>query len=366
MDSSKRLRLAALLIALGAAGVGYAQNAPAYAPDTSWPKLPNNWVAGTPSSIAVDKHDNVWLLHRPRLVPDENKARAAPAVIELDPQGKFLQAWGGPGNGYEWPDTEHSIFVDDKDQVWICGSGAQDDVVLKFTNNGKFLMQIGKEGQTKGNADTANLNQPADLFVYKDELFVADGYGNRRVIVFNADTGAFKRLFGAFGNTPEGDRLPPPPGAGAAGRGGRGRGAAAIDASVVQNPQFELVHSAAVSNDGLVYVADRSSRRVQVFSVDGKYVTQIPVHAEGPAATSAAAVAFSPDAAQSLLYVLDNGELKVLMFDRKSFKLVGEFGGRGENPGEFVGLHDIAVDSKGVVYTAEVTGQRFQRFTAKQ
>jgi DNA-binding beta-propeller fold protein YncE len=321
-------------------------------------------VAGTPSSIAVDKHDNVWLLHRPRLVPDESKDKAAPAVIELDPQGRFLQAWGGPGDGYQWPDTEHSIFIDDQDQVWICGSGAQDDVVLKFTNKGKFLMQIGKEAQTKGNADTANLNQPADLFVYKNELFVADGYGNRRVIVFDVDTGAYKRMFGAFGNTPEGDRLPQP--VGVAGRGAGGRGAATIDASMLQNPQFQLPHSAAVSTDGLVYVADRSGRRVQIFGVDGKYVTQLPVHADGPAATSAAAVAFSPDAAQSLLYVCDNGELKVLIFDRKSLKQVGELGGRGANPGEFTGLHDIAVDSRGYLYTAEVTGQRFQKFTPKK
>src|SRR5439155_3322939 len=114
--------------------------------------------------------------------------------------------------------------------------------------------------QTKGNADTSNLNQPSDLFVYKNELFVADGYGNRRVIVFDADTGAYKRMFGAFGNTPEGDRLPPP--GGTAGRGGRGGAAAPIDASILQNPQFQLPHSAAVSNDGFVYVADRSARRV--------------------------------------------------------------------------------------------------------
>src|SRR5438034_400688 len=117
--SSVSLRIATLLMVLCAPGAVYAQNAPSYTPDTSWPKLPNNWVAGTPSSIAVDRHDNVWLLHRPRLVPDQNKDKAAPAVIELDAQGKFLQAWGGPGNGYEWPETEHSIFIDDKDQVWI-------------------------------------------------------------------------------------------------------------------------------------------------------------------------------------------------------------------------------------------------------
>src|SRR5207248_10241059 len=164
VSSSFVRRVATLFLVLAAAGVVSAQNAPSYTPDTSWPpKLPNNWVAGTPASLAVDKHDNVWLLTRPRLVPAENKDKAAPAVIELDAQGKFLRAWGGPGDGYQWPDTEHSIFIDDKDQVWICGSGAQDDVVLKFTNKGKFLMQIGKEGQTKANADTANLNQPADL-----------------------------------------------------------------------------------------------------------------------------------------------------------------------------------------------------------
>jgi hypothetical protein len=339
---------------------------PAFQADPTFPKVPNNWVLGPASSVAVDRHDNVWLIERPRLVPAANKERAAPAVLEYDSRGNFLQAWGGPGDGYEWPGTEHGIFVDDKDQVWISGSGVGDHIVLKFTAKGKFLMQIGKQGASTGNADTKNLNMPADMFVYPktNELFVADGYGNRRVVVFDASTGAFKRMWGAFGNVPSGDRPNGPFRGGGGGRaGGQPQGPPKPDPAELTDPQFDMVHSITISNDGLVYVADRTRRRVQVFTVDGKYLSQVLINPEGPTQHSAVAVALSPDKAQRFLYVGDFGNSQILTVDRKALKVLGFFGSKGSDPGQFNGLHDVAMDSKGNLYTAEVNpGARFQRF----
>ena len=208
-------------------------------------------------------------------------------MLEFDAAGNFIQAWGGPGQGYDWPDSEHGVYVDPKGFVWIGGNGDKDHQILKFTRDGKFVLQIGRAGQSKGNADTQNLNQPADAFVYAktNELIVADGYGNRRVIVFDADTGAFKRMWGAFGNVPT--DAPPNP--------------APPDADPRGAPQFvQPVHAARVSNDGMVYVSDRGGKRVQVFTLDGKYVNQVFIGRECKApecgnGTTAASTAFSAD-----------------------------------------------------------------------
>ena len=219
---TRRLMMLALALTVAAAAgmSGQSRQMPTFQPDTSWPKLPNNWVLGQTPSVAVDRHDHLWILHRPRTVADDKKALAAPAVLEFDADGKFLNAWGGPGQGFDWPDSEHGIFVDYKDNVWIGGSSPtstsptrrSDDMLLKFTNKGKFLLQIGGYDKSRGNADTKTVNKPADAFVYQktNEVFVADGYGNRRVIVFDADTGAFKRQWGAFGNAPQDARCAAP------------------------------------------------------------------------------------------------------------------------------------------------------------
>ena len=239
-----------------------AREAPKFQVDPAWPKIPNNWQFGQVASVSIDAQDHVWVLQRPGTLSPEEKPRAAPPLLEFDAAGNFVQAWGGPGQGYDWPSSEHGVYVDPKGFVWIGGNGAKDHHVLKFTKAGKFVMQIGRAGQSKGNADTQNLNQPADTFVYAktNELFVADGYGNRRVIVFDADTGKFKRMWGAFGNVPT--DAPPNP--------------ALPDADEKGAPQFvQPVHAARVSNDGLVYVSDRGGKRVQVFTLDGKYVSQV-------------------------------------------------------------------------------------------
>jgi hypothetical protein len=321
----------------------------------------------------------VFVLSRPNTLSPEGRAHAAPPVVELDPSGKFVNGWGGTGiDGFDWPDSEHGISIDSKDLVWIGGSAPvapslfrrNDDMLLKFTREGKFLLQIGGRDKSPtsaqppvvgGNRDPLSVHQSADAFVHAptNELFVADGYGNRRVAVFDADTGAFKRAWGAFGNEPI-DVLAPPPPSGA----GPGR---SLDTEGDGSPQFgSPVHGIKVSHDGLVYVADRSNRRVQVFTVEGKYVTQMFLNRSGPASGSAAGVAFSPDREQRFLYVADYGNSRIAVVERKSLTVLYQFGARSAKPGDFQGLHHMAVDSKGNIYTGEVApGARVQRFLFK-
>src|SRR6185503_5838314 len=249
-----------------------AREAPRFEVDPTWPKLPPRYVFGQVSSVSIDDQGHAWVLQRPSTVRADQKDKAAPPVIEFDEQGNFIQAWGGPGQGYDWPETEHGIYVDPKGSVWIGGNGATDNHLVKFTKAGKFVMQLGKKGASKGNADTVNVKQAADTFVYTptNELFVADGYGNRRVIVFDADTGAFKRMWGAFGNKPA-DQVPEPP---KVPEDRRIPAKELTDQDRGPEQFINPVHATRVSKDGLVYVSDRGGKRVQVFSLDGKYVTQ--------------------------------------------------------------------------------------------
>src|SRR5579862_26388 len=357
---------------------------PVFEVDTSFPQLPNNWVVGNVSKVVVDRHDNVWFIQRPRnpqiKVPD-GKA-AAPPVLEFDSAGKFLQAWGGPGTGYDWPDTEHNIFVDYKDNVWISGSSPNnsktvdsDDMVLKFTNTGKFLKELGGRSVSNGNKDTKSVNKPGDLFVSPktNELYAADGYGNRRVIVFDADTLAFKRMWAAFGKP-----VVDVPGSGGRGTGGgpalapgqraaeAGSGPRAIDTEGPGDDNYALVHCVLISNDDIVYVCDRPNRRIQVFSPDGKYITQMFVNRAGPSSSSVSGVAFSPDMDQQFLYIADYGNSHVVVADRKKLEVLYQFGKRSAAPGDFQGIHHLAIDSKGNLYAAEVApGARIQRFAFK-
>src|ERR1700687_4457289 len=243
-----------------------ARSLPMFEVDASWPKIPAKWKVGDASSFAVDAQDNVWLLHRPRTLKPADAPMAAPPVMVFDTAGNFIKAWGGAGSGFEWPEREHGIHIDYKGFVWIGGNSCPgnglpglkpvtDDQLLKFTQDGKFVMQIGHSNQSKGNADTQNLHRPADVWVHPqtNELYVADGYGNHRIVVFDADTGAFKRMRGAFGNKPVDD-----------------------DRCEVETPRsftdpkgpasFNIPHAIRVANsDGTVYVADRENRRVQMF-----------------------------------------------------------------------------------------------------
>ena len=338
---------------------------PTFQVDPSWPSVPNNWVLGEVTSIAVDSRDHVWVLHRPRSIPADRRAQAAPPVLEFDTGGKLLGSWGGDSTGYDWPEREHGIYVDAKGFVWISGNGgwpkpsapgSGDDMILKFTAEGKLVRQIGRRGQSTGNADTANVHQPADVFLHAptNELYVADGYGNQRVVVFDADSGQFKRTWGAFGNTPPAAMAANPPVPAAAQPEGDGP------------PQFGLVHAVKVSNDGIVYVADRTNNRVQTFTTAGKYLRQVSLAAEGTIRPVPAGFAFSPDAKQQFLYVVDSGPMRVAIFDRATLTQIGTVGMRGPKPGEFDIVHHMAADSKGNLYTAEiVTNRRAQKFVVK-
>lgn len=345
---------------------------PIFEVDAGWPKLPNQWVLGVVSSVAVDASDRVWILHRPESVDASMRDRAAPPVVVLEANGGFARAWGGPGTGFDWPETLHGISVDHKNNVWITGVTyiptpklVSDDMLLKFTAEGKFLLQIGGKSVNKGNADTRALNRAADSTVHPstNEVFVADGYGNRRVVVFDADTGAFKRMWGAFGNAPEdgpqgiGSAFPPP----------APKPPPPLDTEGPGDQQFvNPVHAIKVSKDGRVYVADRGGRRVQVFSLDGKYLTQVFVNRAGPSRHSAAGLSFSSDPNQQFLYVADYGNSRIVVLNRADLTELYQFGDRGEAPGQFRSPHHIAVDSRGNLYSAEVSpGNRAQKFVFK-
>ena len=349
---------------------------PVFQADPAWPKLPNQWVLGEVSSVAVDRRDHVWVLHRPRTVPPDQQAHAAPAVLEFDASGTFIKSLGGPSEAYEWSDNEHGIFVDHKDRVWVGGnsptgqpaSRRSDDMLLRFTTRGAFVSQIGRRDQSSGNTDTANVKRPADVFVHRrtNEVYVADGYGNRRVIVLDAETGAFKRMWGAFGNTPL-DPPPPAPRPAAPAAGAPAPAAAPPRDTTGPGPQqFGIVHSIEISKDDLVYVADRDNSRIQVFSLEGKFITQAFVNRTEGGALTVAGLAFSPDAQQQFIYVADQSNSHIHIVRRKTLEVVGSFGQRGGAPGDFQGLHHIAADSKGNLYTAEAqVGRRSQKLVFK-
>ena len=343
---------------------------PKFEPDPSWPKLPAKWVFGQVSSVSIDENGHAWILQRPSTVRADQVAKgmAAPPVLEFDENGNFLRGWGGPGAGYDWPETEHGIYADPRGFIWIGGNGASDNHLMKFTKDGKFVMQIGKKGASKGNNDTENVKQAADIFYYAktNELFVADGYGNRRVIVFDGDTGKFKRMWGAFGNKPL-DDVPEPK------KVPEDQRIPAKELTDRGPEQFvQPVHAVRISNDGLVYVSDRGGKRVQVFRLDGTYVGQVFIGRDCKApecgnGSTAASTAFSTDAAQRFLYVGNRSQAKVMVFERQGLTLLGTFGEWGSAPGQFGTLHHMAADSKGNLYVTEVTplrpeNRRVQKF----
>ncbi len=335
---------------------------PRFAVDAAWPKpLPNNWILGQVAGVAVDAQDHVWLIHRPGSVTADEKGAAlkpprskccvpAPPVLEFDASGKLLRSWGGPGEGYDWPQNEHGIYVDAKGMVWLGGNGERDGQVLKFTPDGKFILQIGKFGPQTNSNDVTRLGRPAGLTIDEqaNELYVADGYFNRRVIVFDADTGAYKRHWGAYGAPPQDGPTPTPP----------------FDPAAPLSRQFaNPVHCVRIANDGLVYVCDRVNDRIQVFHKDGSFVREFLIEHQTLVNGSVWDLAIWPNPAQTWLLNADGESNEVRILSRSSGVSVGAFGRGGRQAGDFHWIHNLAIDSKGNVFTTEVdTGKRIQRF----
>jgi DNA-binding beta-propeller fold protein YncE len=299
------------------------------------------------------------VLHRPRTLKAEDAAKAAPPVMVFDPAGNFVKSWGGPGSGFDWPEREHGIHIDYKGFAWIGGNNCPtsglaglkpvaDDALLKFTLDGKFVLQIGKAGPIRGSNDTTALGSPADVAVdvAAHEVYVADGYTNRRIIVFDSETGAYKRHWGAYGNRPSDDKPPP------------------YDPAKPPSQQFgNPVHCVRIAKDGLVYVCDRINDRLQVFRKDGAFVSEHIFEKTTRGTGSVYDLVFSPDADQRFLYMADgmNGEVRIV--SRSSKEVLARFGRVGRQAGQFTALHNIAVDRQGNIYTSEVnTGQRVQKF----
>ena len=403
---------------IAAAAAQGSLQAPRFEVDPLWPKpLPNHWVLGQTIGVAVSADDHVWVVHRGdatlNIMTEGNNTKGpvwtvtsdqpwltlpgasrggtgngtlafsisgppvsgtahltvtvtgnaasgeepavcctgAPPVLEFDRDGSLVGSWGGPGQGFEWPHANHGITIDHKGNVWIGGNDPKDAQVLKFTREGKFLLQVGHSGRNAGSNDRENFWRAAKVSVdpAMNEAYVADGYGNKRVAVLDADTGAFKRYWGAYGNKPDDANL------------------GTYDPDAPRAKQFRSpVHCADISRDGLIYVCDRANDRIQVFRRDGTFVQEGLVAPRTRGDGSVWDVAFSRDPQQRFLYVADGRNERVYVLLRENLQPLTSFGDGGRQPGQFFGVHSIATDSKGNVYTAETyEGKRLQKFVYK-
>ncbi|MEP7381342.1 MAG: hypothetical protein ABI910_06620 [Gemmatimonadota bacterium] len=375
MTGSRKVLVATLLgasiIALGVgeralqgATGGAAVEAPTFDVDPFWPQpLPNHWIMGSVIGVGVDARDHIFIVHRQQTLnartevgaeatpPMGECCVAAPPVLEFAPDGKLVNSWGGPGEGYTWPESNHGISIDSKDNVWIGGNGNGDSHILKFTHEGKLLLQIGVPGRGANSNSMDSFGRVAKISFDKaaNEAYVSDGYANKRVAVLDMNTGAIKRYWGAYGNKPE-DTNPGP------------YNPDAPLAQQFRNP----VHCAEPSNDGLVYVCDRPNDRIQVFQKDGKFVKEVRIAPRTLGDGSVWDIAFSRDAQQKYIYLADGRNEKVYVLDRQSLEILTAFGDGGRQPGQFFAVHSIATDSKGNIYTTETyEGKRLQKFTYK-
>lgn len=372
-----------VIATLGTAGAAEAPKlAPIFEVDPFWPKpLPNHWVTGSTIGLSIDAQDNVWTIHRPgaveanfksadltaaQAVDDEAEiyapgpirgddpigtcCKVAPPVLVYDQAGNVIKSWGGKGPGYDWPDSNHGITVDHKGNIWLAGNGEKDTQIVKFSGDGKFMLQVGKHGVRHGSNDLENFWKPTKIFPdpAANEVYISDGYGHRRVIVLDADSGKYKRHWGAYGAKPNDDKLPP------------------YNPDSPPAKQFTTVHCVIVSNDGFVYVCDRVNDRIQVFKKDGTFVKEARVDPNTYRSGAVWDMAFSRDPQQAYLYVANGVDQKVNILQRETLEVLTSFGDGGRQPGQFFGVHNVATDSKGNLYTAETyTGARVQRFIFK-
>src|SRR5687768_6824812 len=362
------------------------KQAPIFEVDPWWPNpLPNHWVTGSTIGLSVDAQDNVWTIHRPNTVEDNFKAadimvgdargrdeearpgaapgntpsaptpigkccKVAPPVLVYDQSGNLIKSWGGPGKGYDWPDSNHGITVDHQGNVWLAGNGAKDTQILKFDGAGKFIFQIGKHGVHNGSNDTENFWQPTKVWedVAANEMYVADGYGHRRVILLDTASCKYKRHYCAYGARPSDEPMP------------------AYNPKNPPSKQFNTVHCAIVSNDGFVYVCDRVNDRIQVFRKDGTFVREVFIDTHTFRSGSVWDMTFSRDPQQTYIFAANGVDQKINILQRSTLQVLTSFGDGGRQPGQFFGVHNLATDSKGNLYATETyTGARIQRFLFK-
>ena len=337
--------------------------APMFEVDPFWPQpLPNHWLLGSTIGVDADADDHIWVVHRGNLASNEQPAMAdppfaedccapAPPVLEFDTEGNLVRHWGGPGEGYDWPVSNHGITIDHMNNVWIGGNGGGDSHALKFTKDGQFLLQVGVAGRDPDSLSQDSYGRIAKIAVDggANEIYFADGYGNKRVAVVDADSGEMKRFWGAYGNEPDDDfsqrYIPGGP-----------------------NLQQFLspVHCAEVSDSGLIYVCDRAHDRIQVYQKDGTFVDEMLVMPNTQGSGAAWDIDFSHDANQSYLYLADGVNQRIHIIDRENLEHLTSFGDGGRQPGQFYGAHSVTVDSSGNIYTTETyEGKRVQKFVYK-
>jgi len=351
--------------------------APMFEVDPFWPKpLPNHWLLGSAIGVFVDEQDHVWIIHRSSATlanqergleldpPTGECCAGAPPVLEFDPEGNLVRSWGGTGAGYEWPTSNHGITMDPMGNVWIGGNGAGDSHVLKFTRDGQFLAQFGRANARRGpddedgdatyagdSHDRESFGRVAKIFIDAEanEAYLSDGYLNKRVAVIDADTGELKRYWGAYGNEPDDADL----------------GVYDPDAPPAQ--QFRNpVHCADLSHDGLLYVCDRVNNRIQVFQKDGQFLDEGFIARRSRGEGAVWDIAFSKDPDQTYLYLADGRNMRVHILLRETLEELTSFGDGGRQPGQFYGVHSIATDSQGNIYTTETyEGKRLQKFVYK-
>lgn len=365
--------LVALIAGLGLGSVAIesspaadqAVQAPRFEVDPFWPKpLPDHWILGSTIGVGVDSRDHVYIIHRGAATlnartemsaatdpPTGECCVPAPPILEFDPEGNLVNSWGGPGEGYDWPSSNHGITLDDQDNVWIGGNGPTDSHILKFSRDGRFLAQFGEANQPVDSRATDHFGRVAkiDFDFAAREAYVADGYGNKRVAVIDMETGAVKRYWGAYGNEPEDVDL----------------GRYDPDAPLAQ--QFRNpVHCAVPSSDGLVYVCDRPNDRIQVFRTDGTFVNEVRIAPRTLGDGSVWDIAFSRDPEQRFVFLADGKNEKVYVILRETLEVLTSFGDGGRQPGQFFAVHSIATDSQGNIYTTETyEGKRVQKFVYK-
>ncbi len=334
---------------------------PSFQVDPTWPReMPNQWIMGAVTAVFVDANDHVWVTHLPEtLTPEETSAVQdppigtccvpAPVVIEFDPDGEVVQGWGDPATQdvSEFPRNAHGLFIDHNDYVWV--GTYRHHRIMKFTRSGELVMTIGEYDVNAGSNDPDLLGGPAGIWVDPEtnEVYIADGYRNRRVIVYEGETGDYLRHWGAYGEEPDddydfGDR----------------------DPTGTPARQFSTVHGLIGSRDGLIYVADRRGNRIQVFDHGGGFVAEKIIAPLTRASGSAFVVVLSPDPDQEWLYLADGTNHKVWILRRADLEVTGEFGRGGRQVGLFLRPHGMGIDSRGNLFVGEAsTGRRVQKFT---